>query len=89
MQPFFPPLCHHPPGILCLQHQQLLWKSVSLPDKMTRYVKAIFETRSDVSDSFYSKWWESFQVFIHQLHKFYKLQQKSSVACTIMTAVPH
>lgn len=36
-------LSHHPPGILCLQHQQLLLKSVSLPDKMTRYVKAIFE----------------------------------------------
>lgn len=36
-------LSHHPPGILCLQHQQLLLKSVSLPDKMTRYVKVRFE----------------------------------------------
>lgn len=41
MQPFS--LSQNPPGILCLQHQQLLLKSVSLPDKMTRYVKAIFE----------------------------------------------
>lgn len=36
-------LSHPPPGILCLQHQPLLLKSASLPDKMTKYVKAVFE----------------------------------------------
>lgn len=36
-------LSHHPPGILCLQRQQLLLKSASLPDKMTRYVEVRVE----------------------------------------------